>query len=54
MRLMEGIRKSIICDEFPAFVRKFMKGYYSKEKSYPEWILNALRSVNIELEPFST
>jgi queuine tRNA-ribosyltransferase len=60
MRLMREIRESITKQEFPQFVRKFMFNYYTKFKrntevswtnGYPTWVVNALQSVNIELDP---
>lgn len=53
MRLMEKIRESILRDQFPTFVKTFMKSYYAKDQAYPQWIINALRSVNIELVPLN-
>ncbi|KAI9299151.1 queuine tRNA-ribosyltransferase-like protein [Neoconidiobolus thromboides FSU 785] len=50
MRLMKGIRTSIIEDKFPQFVKGFMKSYYKNEGKYPEWVVNALNSVGIELD----
>ena len=60
MRLMKRIRDSINDDCFPQFVRSFVLNYYSKNKSketevensngnVPEWVLNALKKVNIDL-----
>jgi hypothetical protein len=58
MRLMKRIRDSINGDCFPQFVRSFVLNYYSKNKSketensngnVPEWVLNALKKVNIDL-----
>ncbi|KXN67802.1 Queuine tRNA-ribosyltransferase [Conidiobolus coronatus NRRL 28638] len=60
MRLMREIREAITKQEFPQFVRKFMFNYYTKFKrntevswtnGYPTWVVNALQSVNIELDP---
>ncbi|KAJ1916508.1 Queuine tRNA-ribosyltransferase catalytic subunit 1 [Tieghemiomyces parasiticus] len=51
MRLMRDIRESIMDDSFPAFVRSFMHRYFiGAGRPYPEWTVNALRSVNIELD----
>jgi queuine tRNA-ribosyltransferase len=68
MRLMKDIRESIIKQEFPKFVQKFMKEFFIQgkgykeamflnddgnrlnDKGYPQWIVNALKSVQIELE----
>lgn len=42
---MSKIRKSIEKDEFPAFIKSFMKNYFSN--NIPMWIKDALKSVNI-------
>ncbi|XP_071504302.1 queuine tRNA-ribosyltransferase catalytic subunit 1-like [Diadema antillarum] len=49
MRLMRNIRESILEDRFPAFIKDYMRKAYPNEE-YPEWIVNSLRSVNVELE----
>lgn len=49
MELMKGIRESIKLNQFPEFVQEFMLTMYPN-KSYPQWIINALQSVNIELK----
>jgi len=48
LRLMDSIRASIRAGTFVEFVREFMREFYPK-KDYPEWIVAALKSVNIEL-----
>ncbi|RKP09709.1 tRNA-guanine(15) transglycosylase-like protein [Thamnocephalis sphaerospora] len=48
MRLMRGVRESIIAGEFPAFVRKFMRDRFG-ESNTPQWVVNALSSVGVEL-----
>jgi tRNA-guanine family transglycosylase len=49
MRLMQQIRTSIIEGRFPEFVRNFMLKRFGQGKT-PTWIVNALRSVHIELD----
>jgi len=49
MQLMKGIRESIKVNKFPEFVQEFMTNIYPN-KSYPQWCLDALQSVNIELK----
>ncbi|RZF41101.1 hypothetical protein LSTR_LSTR002733 [Laodelphax striatellus] len=49
MRLMKSIQKSIEEDEFPEFVRDFMRKCFVN-KEYPEWIVEALSAVNIHLD----
>ena len=37
-------------DRFPAFVREFMLERYGSVDGVPDWIINALESVNITFE----
>ncbi|XP_063234806.1 queuine tRNA-ribosyltransferase catalytic subunit [Bacillus rossius redtenbacheri] len=48
LRLMRSIRESIKEQKFPEFVRTFMESAYPK-KNYPQWIVDALAAVNIQL-----
>lgn len=48
MQLMKGIRDSIKESRFPEFVEEFMLNMYP-EKNYPQWCIDALKSVNIKL-----
>ena len=48
LRLMKSLRQSIMEDRFPEFVRNFMRDTYP-DGEYPEWAVDALASVNIEL-----
>ncbi|CAF1534843.1 unnamed protein product [Rotaria sp. Silwood1] len=48
MRLMSRIRQSIIEERFPDFIKEFVSNYY-QDKDIPQWIINSLKSVNIEL-----
>lgn len=49
MQLMRGIRESIKKDKFPEFIQDFMSQMYP-ESNYPLWAVEALKSVNVELE----
>lgn len=49
MQLMRGIRESIKQDKFPEFIRNFMSIIYPNS-DYPSWAVEALKSVNVELE----
>ncbi|KAJ1972152.1 Queuine tRNA-ribosyltransferase catalytic subunit 1, partial [Dimargaris cristalligena] len=52
MQLMRDIRQNIMEDKFPDFARNFMMRYFiDAGRAYPEWAVNALRSVHIELIP---
>ena len=48
MRLMRNIRESIMEDRFPAFIKDFMLQVYPN-KDYPDWLINSLASVNVQL-----
>ncbi|KAJ1898965.1 Queuine tRNA-ribosyltransferase catalytic subunit 1 [Coemansia sp. RSA 2337] len=47
MRLMLDIRKAIVEDRYPAFIREFMRTRFGK--TVPMWIVDALKSVNVDL-----
>ncbi|KAJ2400956.1 Queuine tRNA-ribosyltransferase catalytic subunit 1 [Coemansia sp. RSA 2559] len=47
MRLMRDIRYAIVRDQFPAFVRDFIKTRFGK--TVPLWIVESLKSVNVDL-----
>ncbi|KAL7636741.1 UNVERIFIED_CONTAM: hypothetical protein RMT77_012495 [Armadillidium vulgare] len=49
LKIMEQIRNSIKEGTFVNFVKDFMKSYY-KDEAYPEWVVDALSSVNITLD----
>lgn len=48
MRLMDSVQKSIEDGRFPEFIKDFMKSHYPKS-DYPEWVVDALKAVNVEL-----
>jgi len=47
--LMGGIRKSIIDGKFPEFIRTTLGRFYATRADYPEWVVNALNSVNVSI-----
>ncbi|KAJ2601020.1 Queuine tRNA-ribosyltransferase catalytic subunit 1 [Coemansia sp. RSA 1722] len=47
MRLMRDIRNAIVQDRFPLFIREFMQTRFGK--TVPRWIVEALKSVNVDL-----
>ena len=49
LNLMKRIRKSILEDKFPLFVKEFMHKRYSSGSQIPSWVSAALASVNIHL-----
>jgi queuine tRNA-ribosyltransferase len=48
MRLMARIRQAIIEQRFPDFIKEFVSTYY-QDKDVPQWLINSLQSVNIQL-----
>lgn len=48
LNLMRDMRKAIIEDRFPEFVQEFMAIMY-KDREVPQWIKDALKSVNVNL-----
>lgn len=48
LRLMKNIRDSIKAGNFPQFVKEFFSKLYP-ENTYPQWIVDALKAVNISL-----
>lgn len=45
---MGRARDAIINGTFPDYLKTFFADYYG-EKGYPEWCVNALRSVGVDL-----
>lgn len=48
LNLMLEMRKSILEDTFPKFVKEFMKTMY-ENREVPIWIVDALKAVNVDL-----
>lgn len=49
LNLMKLARQAIIEDRYPAFLKDFFGKLYDDKSKYPEWAVNALRSVNVDL-----
>ncbi|KOS21162.1 putative queuine tRNA-ribosyltransferase [Escovopsis weberi] len=47
--LMRQIRSAIIEDKFPAFVRQFFAWRHADKTEYPDWAVEALKRVNLDL-----
>jgi queuine tRNA-ribosyltransferase catalytic subunit len=47
-RVMGQARDSIVNGTFPSYLRKFFADYFG-DVGYPEWSVNALRSVGVDL-----
>jgi queuine tRNA-ribosyltransferase len=47
-RVMGQARDSIMDGTFPAYLRRFFADYFG-DAGYPEWCVNALRSVGVDL-----
>lgn len=50
LNLMKDIRRAILEDRYPAFLRQFFFNIYAGDKTkYPEWAIGALRGVGMDL-----
>ena len=48
LRLMKDIRNAISTDKFPSFIKDFFSTLFPN-KDYPMWVIQALKSVKVEL-----
>lgn len=49
LNLMRQVRQSIIDDRFPVFLKQFFKDKYGDKSKYPDWAVEALRGVGVDL-----
>ncbi|KAK1982820.1 queuine tRNA-ribosyltransferase [Colletotrichum cereale] len=49
LNLMKGIRQAVIEDRFPAFIRQFFGDLYDDKTKYPEWAVESLKRVGVDL-----
>ncbi|KAF7559834.1 hypothetical protein G7046_g4332 [Stylonectria norvegica] len=49
LNLMREVRQTVIEDRFPAYVRQFFAGLYDDKSKYPDWAVDALQTVGIDL-----
>nr|KMM68664.1 queuine tRNA-ribosyltransferase [Coccidioides posadasii RMSCC 3488] len=49
LSLMNSARQAIIDDRYPAFCREFFGKLYSNRSDYPDWAVNALQKVGVDL-----
>lgn len=50
LNLMKGVREAVLEDRFPRFLRRYFGEMYGGDKSrYPEWAVEALRGVGVDL-----
>ncbi|KAK5991141.1 Queuine tRNA-ribosyltransferase catalytic subunit [Cladobotryum mycophilum] len=49
LELMREIRKAIIEDRFPAYIRQFFAWRHADKTEYPDWAVEALKRVNVDL-----
>ena len=49
LNLMREIREAIIQDRFPAYIKQFFANLYESRTEYPDWAVEALRQVNVDL-----
>lgn len=51
LELMRGVRQAIVEDRYPAFLRQFFSDLYEGDSErYPEWAVDALRGVGVDLK----
>ena len=49
LNLMREVREAIVADAFPAFIRRFFADLHPSRADYPDWAVDALRGVNVDL-----
>jgi queuine tRNA-ribosyltransferase len=54
LSLMSSIRQAILDDRYPAFLRDFFDKYYGSRLNSPQWAVDALRRVGVDLHQGET
>lgn len=49
LSLMRDIRQAILQDQYPAFLRRFFADFYGSRERAPQWAVDALRGVGVDL-----
>ncbi len=49
LNLMREMREAILADSFPAFIRRFFADLYPDKTQYPQWAIDALKRVGVDL-----
>jgi queuine tRNA-ribosyltransferase catalytic subunit len=49
LTLMKNARQAIIEDRYPAFLKEFFGNLYDDKSKYPQWAVDALRGVGVDL-----
>jgi queuine tRNA-ribosyltransferase catalytic subunit len=49
LNLMREVRAAVIVDRYPSFLRRFFADLYPDRAQYPEWAVEALRVVGVDL-----
>ncbi|CAG8972173.1 hypothetical protein HYALB_00007315 [Hymenoscyphus albidus] len=49
LELMRNVRKAIIEDRYPEFLKQFFKDLHTDKAKYPVWTVDALRMVGVDL-----
>ncbi|KAH8203097.1 hypothetical protein TruAng_002730 [Truncatella angustata] len=49
LHLMSDVRTAIIEDRYPAFLKQFFADLYPSKAQYPEWAVNALKGVGVDI-----
>lgn len=49
LNLMRRVREAIIEDRYPEFLKEFFRRLYNDRSKYPQWAVDALRRVRVDL-----
>ncbi|KAH0598919.1 hypothetical protein MHUMG1_03031 [Metarhizium humberi] len=49
LNLMREVRQAIIEDRFPTYIRQFFADLYESKTDYPDWAVEALKQVSVDL-----
>jgi tRNA-guanine transglycosylase len=49
LNLMNNVRQAIIEDRYPVFLKEFFAKLYADKSKYPEWAVDALKGVGVDL-----
>jgi queuine tRNA-ribosyltransferase catalytic subunit len=49
LNLMKNARQAILEDRYPAFVKQFFRDLHEDKRDYPDWAVDALAGVGVDL-----
>ncbi|KAK3209096.1 hypothetical protein GRF29_69g764052 [Pseudopithomyces chartarum] len=49
LNLMRQVREAILEDRYPSFLKDFFAALYDDKRKYPQWAVNALQGVGVDL-----